>query len=108
MTTQIGHPALVSELNAILVDITRETGAYFEDLEGWRQSKNGRATAYIYTLGSSRVDPVKFDIELNVRLTKAFEAGWDAHSKRVDAVIVETIDNLAEWVHGPEPMLDRP
>ena len=92
MTTQIGHPALVSELNAILVDITRETGAYFEDLDGWRASTDGRAAAYIYTLGSSRVDPVRFDLELNARLTKAFKAGWEAHSKRVDAVIAPSAE----------------
>lgn len=67
------------------------SAAYFDELQHWRESKDGRAVAYIYTLGSSRVDPVRFDIELNIRLTKAFSAGWDAHTKRVDAAIADTI-----------------
>ena len=75
--------------------------AYFDDLEHWRASKDGRAAAYIHTLGSPRVDPVKFDIELNSRLTKAFTAGWNAHASRVDAVISDTVGSIAPPIKTP-------
>ena len=74
--------------------------AYFDDLEQWRASKDGRAVAYIYTLGSSRVDPVRFDLELNNRLTKAFTAGWNAHANRVDAVISDTVGSIASPIEA--------